>query len=134
MKHVLTQIVNIFNDGEKLIIKKEFIYSEGDDKKRLDTFIHQSFNFTDKNLNSTQHAMLKNLSSKSIILAPFNTTKSNFQSINILSESVKELIVDKFIVIKFGMRVKEIDKNYELNNNCNLDNGVFNKFAQAAEK
>jgi hypothetical protein len=71
-------IVNIFNDGEKLIIKKEFIYSEGDDKKRLDTFIHQSFNFTDKNLNSTQHAMLKNLSSKSIILAPFNTTKSNF--------------------------------------------------------
>jgi len=70
--------VNIFNDGEKLIIKKEFIYSEGDDKKRLDTFIHQSFNFTDKNLNSTQHAMLKNLSSKSIILAPFNTTKSNF--------------------------------------------------------
>ena len=70
--------MNIFNDGEKLIIKKEFIYSEGDDKKRLDTFIHQSFNFTDKNLNSTQHAMLKNLSSKSIILAPFNTTKSNF--------------------------------------------------------
>jgi hypothetical protein len=74
--------------------------------------------------------MLKNLSSKSIILAPFNTTKSNFQTIQpILSESVKELIVDKFMVIKFGMRVKEIDKNYELNNNCNLDNGVFNKFA-----
>ncbi len=37
-------------------------------------------------------------------------------------------------VMKFGMRVKEINKNYELNNNCNLDNGVFNKFAQAAEK
>ncbi len=70
-------IVNIFNDGEKLIIKKEFIYSEGDEK-RLDTFVHQSFNFTDKNLNSTQHAMLRNFSSKSIILAPFNTTKSNF--------------------------------------------------------
>ena len=32
------------------------------------------------------------------------------------------------------MRVREIDKNYELNNNCDLDNGVFNKFAQAAEK
>lgn len=126
--------MSIFNDGEKLIIKKEFIYSEGDERK-LDTFIHQSFNFTDKNLNSTQHAMLKNLSSKSIILAPFNTTKSNFQTLQpILSESVKELIVDKFMVIKFGMRVKEIDKNYELNNNCNLDNGVFNKFAQAAEK
>jgi hypothetical protein len=47
---------------------------------------------------------------------------------------VKELIVDKHMVVKFGVRVKEIDKNYELNNNCNLDNGVFNKFAQAAEK
>jgi hypothetical protein len=44
--------VSIFNEGEKLIIKKEFVYSEGDEK-RLDTFIHQSFNFTDKNLNST---------------------------------------------------------------------------------
>lgn len=78
--------------------------------------------------------MLRNFSSKSIILAPFNTTKSNFQTINILSQSIKELIIEKNLVIKFGMRVKEIDKNYELNNNCNLDNGVFNKFAQAAEK
>ena len=73
--------------------------------------------------------MLRNFSSKSIILAPFNTTKSNFQTINILSQSIKELIIDKHMVIKFGMRVKEIDKAYELNNNCNLDNGVFNKFA-----
>ncbi len=46
-----------------------------------------------------------------------------------LTQAEKELIVDKFLVIKFGVRVKEIDKNYELNNNCNLDNGVFNKFA-----
>ena len=76
--------------------------------------------------------MLRNLSSKSIILAPFNTTRSNFKEI--LTQSVKELIVEKHLVIKFGMRVKEIDKNYELNNNFNLDNGVFNKFAQAAEK
>ena len=126
--------MSIFNDGEKLIIKKEFIYAEGDDRQQLDTFLHQSFNFTDRNLNSTQHAMLRNFSSKSIILAPFNTTKSNFQTINILSQSIKDLILDKHHVIKFGMRVKEIDKNYELNNNCNLDNGVFNKFAQAAEK
>ena len=80
--------------------------------------------------------MLKNFSSKSIILAPFNTTKSNFEKEKEqpLTQSVIDLIVEKQMVIKFGMRVKEIDKNYELNNNCNLDNGVFNKFAQAAEK
>ncbi len=43
-------------------------------------------------------------------------------------------MIEKHLVIKFGIRVREIDKNYELNNNCDLDNGVFNKFAQAAEK
>lgn len=121
--------MDIFNDGEKLIIKKEFIYKEGEDRAQLDTFVHQSFNFTDKNLNSTQHAMLRNFSSKSIILAPFNTTKSDIHKTLIITESVKELIVEKQMVLKFGVRVKEIDKNYELNNNCNLDNGVFNKFA-----
>jgi hypothetical protein len=78
--------------------------------------------------------MLRNFSSKSIILAPFNTTKSNLATAHNLTKSVEALILDKHHVIKFGMRVKEIDKNYELNNNCNLDNGVFNKFAQAAEK
>lgn len=46
-----------------------------------------------------------------------------------LDPTVKELMVEKANVIKFGIRVKEIDKNYELNNNCDLDNGVFNKFA-----
>ncbi len=43
-------------------------------------------------------------------------------------------MVEKNLVIKFNIRVKALDKNYELNNNFNLDNGVFNKFAQAAEK
>lgn len=73
------------------------------------------------------------MSSKSIILAPFNTTKSKL-SLASVDQTVKELMVEKGMIIKFGMRVKEIDKNYEMNNNCDLDNGVFNKFAQAAEK
>jgi hypothetical protein len=38
-------------------------------------------------------------------------------------------MIEKHNIIKFGIRVREIDKNYELNNNCDLDNGVFNKFA-----
>lgn len=126
--------MSIFNDGEKSVIQKEFTYKEDFKEEQLRSFNaqQQSFNFTDRNLNSTQHALLRNLSSRSLILAPFNTTRSNF---NIsLSETVKDLMVDRYEVIKFGMRVKEINKNYELNNNCNLDNGVFNKFAQAAEK
>ena len=70
---------------------------------------------------------MRNLSSKSIILAPFNTTKSNFNAK--LDNEIQELMIEKHNVIKFGIRVREIDKNYELNNNCDLDNGVFNKFA-----
>lgn len=123
--------INIFNDGEKEAIKKEFIYC-ADDDKNLQTVAHQSFNFTDRNLNSTQHVLLRNLSSKSIILAPFNTTKSHLSME--ICQTVQELMIEKNCVIKFGMRVKEIDKNYEQNNNVDLDNGVFNKFAQAAEK
>ena len=121
--------MNIFNEGEKTTILKEFSYVE-DDEKNLQSFVHQnrqSFNFTDRNLNSTQHALLRNLSSKSVILAPFNTTRSHMMEM--LNKSIQELIVEKHMVIKFGMRVKEVDRNYECNNNFNLDNGVFNKYA-----
>jgi len=50
-----------------------------------------------------------------VILAPFNSTKSNLDEENDadavyeFSDSVKELIVDKKI-IKFGPRVRDIDK------------------------
>ena len=51
-----------------------------------------------------------------MILAPFNSTKSNLDEENEgdgapyeFSDSVKELIVDKR-VIKFGPRVRDIDK------------------------
>jgi hypothetical protein len=93
----------------------------------------QSFDFTYKNLNSTHHAELRNLESRSQILAPFNTTKSNLKNLT-LSDSIKDLIVNKHDVIVFGVRVKEIDKEYEHNNNCELDNGVFNKFLQQEAK
>lgn len=67
------------------------------------------------------------MSSKSVILAPFNTTRSNLNAD--LTSTIQQLMVEKHQVIKFGLRVREIDKNYELNNNFDLDNGVFNKFA-----
>lgn len=36
-------------------------------------------------------------------------------------------MVDKRI-IKYAPRVKDINRQYEMNNNCELDNGVYNKF------
>jgi hypothetical protein len=39
------------------------------------------------------------------------------------------MIVDKR-VIKYAPRVKDINRQYEMNNNCELDNGVYNKFVK----
>lgn len=58
-------------------------------------------------------------------MAPFNSTRSHLSS---LHSSVQELIEQKSIIIWFGPKVKEIDHQYELNNNGELDNGVYNKF------
>ena len=94
--------------------------------------------FTEHMLDSTQNSILKNCETKSIILAPFNSTKSNLnpdsdlQNIEI-SDSVKELIVSRR-VIHFGPRVRDIDKQYEINNNADLDNGVFHNFENEDEK
>ncbi len=41
-------------------------------------------------------------------------------------------MVDKRI-IKFAPRVKDINRQYEMNNNCELDNGVYNKFLKQSQ-
>lgn len=38
-------------------------------------------------------------------------------------------MVDKRI-IRYAPRVKDINRQYEMNNNCELDNGVYNKFVK----
>ena len=74
-------------------------------------------------LDSTQNSMLKNCTSKSIILAPFNSTRSNLEEYVTMSKTVKEMMQSKGC-IKFAPRVRDIDKKYEIENNAELDNGV----------
>jgi hypothetical protein len=81
--------------------------------------------FTEQMLSSTQNFDLKNISSRSIILAPFNSTRSQID----LSDDdliIKKLIKPKY-VIRFEAKVKEIERQYEINNNAELDNGVYNQ-------
>jgi hypothetical protein len=40
-----------------------------------------------------------------------------------------EEIEDKDIMIRFGNKVREIDRQYEKLNNQDFDNGVYHKFA-----
>jgi hypothetical protein len=62
---------------------------------------------------------------KSVILAPFNTTVHSLQLLNTkISIGEGRLLLED--------RVREVDRQYHLNNNGELDNGVFNKFIAAA--
>ena len=68
--------------------------------------------------------MLRNVSTKSIVLAPFNSTLTHISQELYLREDIKDLIIDKKS-IKFAVKAKEIDRQYEKNNNADLDNGVY---------
>ena len=90
--------------------------------------------FTEHQLDSIQKSFQKNCETKSVVLAPFNSTISDLNENGdpknfVLSDSIKNLIMPKNI-IKFGARVRDIDKQYEINNNADLDNGVFHKLEE----
>ncbi len=69
---------------------------------------------------------LQNVTSKSIILAPFNSTQSNMDIKQ--QESIQNNLCEKMMVLKMARRCREIDRQYEFNNNGDLDNGVYHKY------
>lgn len=79
----------------------------------------------------THQNSLKNAETKSIILAPFNSTRSNLKEIEkhySMPSEIRDMIQSKSC-LKFAHRgVREIDKQYEVNNNELLDNGVYHDF------
>jgi len=56
-----------------------------------------------------------------VILAPFNSTKSNISDDFYLNESIQELLAPTSIVV-FADKCREINRQYMLNNNAELDN------------
>jgi serine/threonine protein kinase len=90
-------------------------------------------NFDVKNLCTGENEKhLKNNRTKSVILAPFNSSfeeGKNSGEFGKKSEEFydfnnKNLKLENFI-LKFAAKVKEINYNYELNNNCEIDNGII---------
>ena len=75
---------------------------------------------------SSTNSELKNQTVKSIILAPFNSTKSHISGSMCEKPEVRQMILPKNC-IKFSAKVKEINRQYELNNNADLDNGVYHQ-------
>lgn len=88
--------------------------------------------FAEQMLSSTHNDDLKNISSMSIILAPFSSTKSQFQ-ITQDEKAIRALLVPRNI-IKFAPKVREIERQYEMNNNAQLDNGVYHQDEEKSPK
>ena len=109
--------VELFSDSEKEIIKKEYCYVD------KNVGINESNLFTEHNIDSSINELTKNASTKSIILAPFNSTTSEM-----IEGSSDQKAIDKKELIKFSPKVRDYDRQYEKNNNGELDNGVYNKF------
>lgn len=71
---------------------------------------------------------MKNDSSRSVILCPFNTQTGDKTADKIIAQSAG-LMEDKDVMIRFHPRVRELDRNYEKLNNQDFDNGVYHKYA-----
>lgn len=108
--------VGLFTSEEKADLEGDFDY-----RKLQGT---ESDWFVEETLNS-QSGLAQNATSKSLILAPFNTCNSN-------SLGGEQKLEDRK-VLKLRARAKDADKEYERNNNCEVDNGIYNYSSQESE-
>jgi len=113
----------VFTNEEQELIKKEYTYNDSSRQVRKDTLDPVDC-FTEHNLDSIYNS-LKNHSTKSVILAPFNSTHSKIVSpLDLIDQ---EMLESKHQVLQFSKRCREVDRQYEFNNNGKLDNGVYHK-------
>ena len=92
---------------------------------------------------------MRNCTTKSVILAPFNSTRTHLikendeeqnsdqenENLDDSRANIPPLEIDRNMmadkrIIRYAPRVKDINRQYEMNNNCELDNGVYNKFVK----
>lgn len=115
--------LQLFNQHERDLIKKEYTYNDpsrynrNENEEPVDCF-------TEHNIDSVYNTM-KNCSEKSIILAPFNSTQS--EDIEVFKKRIKPMIMEKALVLRLSRLCREVDRQYEFNNNGQLDNGVYHK-------
>jgi hypothetical protein len=105
------------------MIKKEYTYNDPSRYNRNENEDPVDC-FTEHNIDSVYNT-LKNCSEKSIILAPFNSTQS--EDVEVFKASIKPMMLDKQLVLRLSRLCREVDRQYEFNNNGQLDNGVYHK-------
>ena len=119
--------VELFTSAEQNYIKNEYTYANTDRYNRNETD-----NFMDGALDTERNTELKNADTKSIILAPFNSTKSQIESSKSFLSEIRDMLQSRSCIYFVG-KVREIDKQYEVNNNADLDNGVYHDFGKEDE-
>ena len=115
--------VEIFSANEKQKVVDEFEYYN---VKKEDGRLNQEDPFLEQMLITTQNSLFKNMSTKSVILAPFNSTKSHISDNFYKHDSIQDILVNKN-AFTFSDKCKEVNRQYMLNNNADLDNGVYNE-------
>jgi hypothetical protein len=131
----ISQLPNgeIFLPEEQEVIRSEFTYNDPSRFNRSERVGDDEpwDCFTELNLDSMNQT-LRNASSKSVILAPFNSTMSDLSAFwrTVLKMAQME---DKRDMIKFAARCRDQDRQYEINNNAELDNGVYHKFVYSSK-
>ena len=118
--------IHLFTQEEIENIQKEFTYAKRERNQGIDssTSSMQSDWFIEQNIDQSQSELTKNETSKSFILAPFNSTITDENEKSAYAVDDKDIYNKR--IIKYDPRVKEIDRQYERNNNCEVDNGVYN--------
>ena len=126
-----TNKYHLFTKAEINVLSKTYVDYRKDENENLKESFTISNLFIDNEDNLKKNNSEKNAETKSSILAPFNSVdKSNDED----DLSNEELIMDDFNnkkiriendIIKVGNKVKEFDMLYELNNNCEVDNGII---------
>ena len=119
--------ISLFTEYERQKIETDYSKPNNDDRNKLAGNLSSTIDsdwFIEQNIDKSESDLTKNITSKSRIFAPFNTTKSHQSEIH---ESIEELILDKKAV-RLSSRIKDADKQYEKNNNCEVDNGIYNEF------
>ena len=105
----LDHTVQLFNDNERELIKKEYTYNDqsrynrNENEEPIDCF-------TQHNIESL-YSTLRNHSSKSIILAPFNSTLSEQSKSFFENEEIQaNMVPNKHEVLHFSKKCREIER------------------------
>ena len=121
---------NLFTNAEYILLAKSNV-----DYRNIAFKDDMIENFNIRNLDTLEENINKNINTKSLILAPFNTSVSENEEseYDTYDEyNYKKNMIDinnpdlKILngVIKYVAKVRDLNRNYELNNNQEIDNGV----------